>query len=101
MELVRPDGQLVNGSASQRAIAGLQQTIADLEGHLTNERREINHLRSHLAVMTYNAGGSVTLRVADVKHTYQVGITMSDDKATVTWTATRLPDETEEPTPAV
>jgi hypothetical protein len=77
-DLIRPDGQLVNGSRSQRQIAFLEARVLGL-----NE--QVEHLKAMLAVLTYNAGGTVRIEMKALRESYKLEATPTDDEAIV-WT---------------
>lgn len=85
-DLYTPDGQLVNGSASQRRIASLMTQVAMLEN-------QVEHLRAMLAVLAYQAGGTAIIPIEDLKASYQLEATPSEDETTIVWTVTKTPGE--------
>jgi hypothetical protein len=91
-DILRPDGQLVNGSASQRQIAALEQL-------LRNSAEQIQHLRAHIAVIAYNAGGSVSIQREDMAFAYDIELVISEDQKTLTWTSLRQKGTSEQPPP--
>jgi hypothetical protein len=84
-DLIRPDGSLVNGSYSQRVIAQQQQDIVML-------RQQNQHLRAHLAVMVYNAGGNVTVTLEALKKSYNLDADVTDENRAVAWSARLIDD---------
>lgn len=86
-DLIRPDGQLVNGSRSQRHIAYLEDVVRNLS-------QQVHHLRSHLAVMIYQAGGSVTVTIDSLRDGYDLEAAATEDESAVVWSATKkTPDD--------
>lgn len=81
-DLIRPDGQLVNGSRSQRQIAFLESRALDLAA-------QVEHLRAMLAVLTYQAGGSVVIPIEDLKASYKLDAAPSADDKAIVWTVVR------------
>ncbi len=81
-DLIRPDGQLVNGSRSQR-------TIAFLEGRALDLASQVEHLRAMLAVLTVQNGGVVSIPVEDLKASYTLEATPSPDDKAIVWTAVK------------
>lgn len=81
-DLIRPDGQLVNGSASQRQIAFLESRALDLAS-------QVEHLRAMLAVLTVQGGGSVSIPIEDLKASYTLEAVPSADEKAIVWTAAK------------
>lgn len=79
-DLIRPDGQLVNGSRSQRQIAFLEGRAMDLAN-------QVAHLKAMLAVLTVQAGGSVSIPIEDLRVSYTLEAVPSPDEKAIVWTA--------------
>ena len=73
---------ILHRSASQRKIAALEATIDDMT-------TTIQHLRTHIAVMVYNAGGSVSVVLEDMQRVYDINLTTDEER--LTWTSVRQP----------
>lgn len=81
-DLIRPDGQLVNGSRSQRTIAFLERRAVQLAEH-------VEYLKAMLAVLTYHAGGTVSIPIADLREDYKLEALPSADANAIVWTVTK------------
>lgn len=84
MELVRPDGQLVNASRSQRAIAELQEQVQMLQV-------QVQHLRGHLAVVVAQTGGEQVVKLTDLREAYDIEAKPLEDESGIVWKSKKTP----------
>jgi hypothetical protein len=82
-DLIRPDGQLVNGSRSQRTIAFLERRAMELAN-------QVEHLKAMLAVITYNAGGTVSVPIVALRDDYKLEALPTEDETAIVWTVEKI-----------
>lgn len=80
--LIRPDGELVNGSASQRRIAALQNVNDNLV-------QQVAHLKAHLAAIIVAHGGVEIIPVAALAEDYKIEVVVTEDQTGLIWTVTK------------
>jgi hypothetical protein len=88
--LIVPGSGNGNPSASERRIA-----ILTVERDLQKQRAD--HVTAMLAVVIVQAGGEVTIPVADLKLVYDINAKATPDELALVWTASLQPIEPPKP----
>lgn len=82
-DLLLPGGNgFIRNSAQARQIAALTH---DRDQY----RQQSEHLKAHLAYLIVQAGGVVTIPVAELTHVYDLSAVTSEDEKSLIWSAAR------------